>query len=54
MLPDQPRPLEQLATEQGVKPVEDFEAFLRDQSDVGPQDEGTEAFLDWLREVRRE
>lgn len=46
--------LEQLTAEQGVQPVEDFDAFMRDRRDVGPEDEDTDEFLIWLREVRRE
>jgi len=41
---------EQLATEQGVKPVHDLQELA---GDFWPDDEGPDDFVNWLREQRR-
>jgi hypothetical protein len=43
--------LEELAAEQGVRPIEDPEALL---GDFWPEEESTEDFLAWLRKLRRD
>ena len=43
--------IEQLAAEQGVKPVENPDELL---GDFWPEDESIDDFLVWLREIRRE
>jgi len=49
-----PKDWQTLAVEQGVKPVEDFDQFLREVGGVWPEAENLDDFLAWLRELRRE
>jgi hypothetical protein len=46
-----PRSLEELANQQGVTPIDDFEALLGKPS---PEDESAEEFSGMLRQWRRE
>lgn len=41
---------EQLAAEQGVKPIHDISELA---GDFWPEDEGPDDFVNWLREQRR-
>jgi hypothetical protein len=45
--------LEQLAAEQGIKPVERFEDLLGKGDELWATDEEFEAFLKWLKHSRR-
>ncbi|HWG41742.1 MAG TPA: hypothetical protein VN688_03080 [Gemmataceae bacterium] len=45
---------DELAAEQGVQPIEDFEAFLDEIGDVWPEEESADEFIAWLRKLRRE
>lgn len=48
-----PKSLDELAAEQGVQPIEDFQRFLDEIGDVWPEEESTEEFIAWLAETRR-
>jgi len=47
----QTKTVEELAVEQGVKPIENPDELL---GDFWPEEESTDAFLIWLRKVRRQ
>jgi hypothetical protein len=44
---------EELAAEQGVKPIEDFDKFLEEVGDFWPEEETADEFIAWLRKMRR-
>ncbi len=46
--------LEKLAAEQGVRPIEDFDAFMEEREDVWPEDENVDEFIETARRWRRE
>ncbi len=46
--------LEKLAAEQGVRPIEDFDAFMEECEDVWPEDESIDEFIETVRRWRRE
>jgi len=46
--------LEKLAAEQGVCPIEDFDAFMEESEDVWPEDESVDEFIETVRRWRRE
>jgi hypothetical protein len=46
--------LEKLAAEQGVRPIEDFDAFMEESDDVWPEDEDVDEFIQTVRRWRRE
>ena len=48
-----PKPLEQIAAEQGVGPF-DVEAARQQAAGIWPEDESLDDFTVWLRESRRE
>jgi hypothetical protein len=50
----QPKTWKQLAAEQGVKPIQDFDQFVERFRDVWPHEEEIDAFVAWLQELRRE
>jgi len=45
--------LEELAAQQGVQPIEDFQRFLDEIGDVWPDEESADEFIAWLRRSRR-
>jgi hypothetical protein len=45
--------LDELATEQGVHAIEDFQRFLDEIGDVWPDEESVDEFIAWLAETRR-
>ncbi len=46
--------LEDLAGEQGVEPIEDFDQFLEAVGAVWPEDETCVEFIAWLRDPRHQ
>jgi hypothetical protein len=46
--------LEKLAAEQGVHPIEDFDAFMAERDDVWPENESVDEFIETVRRWRRE
>jgi len=53
LVPGPVKTLEELAAEQGVKPIEDVDAFLKSAKGIWPENESIDDFLAWLREMRR-
>jgi hypothetical protein len=49
-----PKTAEELAAEQGVKPIEDFAKFLEEVGDVWPEEEEIDQFLIWLWKMRNQ
>jgi hypothetical protein len=45
--------VDELAAEQGVQPIVDFQRFLDEIGDVWPEEESVEEFMAWLAETRR-
>ena len=45
--------VDELAAEQGVQPIEDFQAFLDEIGGVWPEEESVEEFIAWLAKTRR-
>jgi hypothetical protein len=50
----QHKSVEELAAQQGVQPIEDFQRFLDEIGDVWPEEESADDFIAWLRRSRRE
>jgi hypothetical protein len=46
--------VDELIAEQGIQPIENFDAFLDEIGDFWPQEESVEEFDAWLRQLRRE
>jgi hypothetical protein len=46
--------LEKLAAEQGVRPIEDFDAFMEECDDIWPEGESVDEFIETVRRWRRE
>jgi hypothetical protein len=46
--------LEKLAVDQGVRPIEDFDAFMEESDDVWPADESVDEFIETVHRWRRE
>jgi hypothetical protein len=46
--------LDKLAAEQGVRPIEDFDAFMDETEDVWPEEENVDDFIKAVRRWRHE
>lgn len=49
-----PKSLEELAAEQGVKPIEDMARLVAEFRDVWPDDQEIGEFVEWLNRGRRQ
>jgi hypothetical protein len=52
--PSEEARLGKLAAEQGVRPIENFDAFMEERDDVWPEDESVDEFTETVRRWRRE